>query len=135
MWGGAYLGERGEVVLGRVDPALDQIILHHRVWRDWYSSAEQPAPAPHLAHPEGRAHPERCAAMRMVLVTGPRVSRSWEHFPDGFDLHLQQIVINPGFRGSTVLHQVVLDRIRTSIYDKHSSSKKITTHLDHTSHC
>ena len=43
---------------------------------------EQPAPAPHLAHPEG------CAALRVVLVTVPRVSRSCEHFPDGFDPHL-----------------------------------------------
>ena len=43
--------------------------------------AEQPAPAPHLAHPEG------CAALRIVLVTVPRVSHSCEHFPDGFDLH------------------------------------------------
>ena len=34
----------------------------------------------HLAHPEG------CAALRIVLVTAPRVSRSCEHFPDGFDL-------------------------------------------------
>jgi len=38
--------------------------------RDWYFVAEQPAPAPHLAHPEG------CAALRVVLVTLPRVSRS-----------------------------------------------------------
>ena len=50
--------------------------------RDWYFIAEQPAPAPHLAHPEG------CAALRIVLVTVPRVSRSCENFPDGFDLHL-----------------------------------------------
>ena len=53
--------------------------------RDWYFIAEQPAPAPHLAHPE---HPEGCAALRVVLVTVPRVSRSCELFPDGFDLHL-----------------------------------------------
>ena len=39
--------------------------------------AEQSAPAPHRAHPEG------CAALRIVLVTVPRVSRSCEHFPDG----------------------------------------------------
>ena len=32
--------------------------------------AEQPAPAPHLAHPEG------CAALRIVLVTVPHDSRS-----------------------------------------------------------
>jgi len=37
---------------------------------DWYFSAEQPAPAPRLAHPEG------CDALRIVLVTVPRVSRS-----------------------------------------------------------
>ena len=47
--------------------------------RDWYFSAEQPAPAPRLAHPEG------CAALRFVLVTGC-VSRSGEHFPDRFVL-------------------------------------------------
>ena len=40
---------------------------------DWYFVAEQPAPAPHLAHPE------RCATLRIVLVTLPRVSRSCEH--------------------------------------------------------
>ena len=44
--------------------------------------AEQPAPAPHLAHPEG------CATLRIVLVPVPRVSRSCEHSLDGFDLHL-----------------------------------------------
>ena len=42
--------------------------------RDWYFNAEQPAPAPLLAHPE------ECAAPRIVLVTVPRVSRSCEHF-------------------------------------------------------
>ena len=52
--------------------------------RDFYFIAEQSAPAPHLAHPEG------CAALRIVLVTVQRVSRSCEHFPDGFGLHLVQ---------------------------------------------
>ena len=33
---------------------------------------EQPAPAPRLAHPEG------CAALRIALVTVPRVNRSCE---------------------------------------------------------
>ena len=56
--------------------------LHILSDRDWNSIADQPAPAPHLAHPEGRA------ALRIVLVTVPRVSRSCEHFLDGFDLHL-----------------------------------------------
>jgi hypothetical protein len=46
--------------------------------------AEQPAPSLHPAHPEG------CAALRIVLLTVPRVSRSCEHFPDGFGLHLLQ---------------------------------------------
>ena len=49
--------------------------------RDWYLIAERPAPAPHLAHPEG------CAALRIVLVTVPRVSRFCEHFPDEFGHH------------------------------------------------
>ena len=33
--------------------------------RDWYFIAERPALAPHLAHPE------ECAALRIVLVTHP----------------------------------------------------------------
>ena len=45
------------------------------VSRDWYFTAEQPAPAPHLARPAG------CAAPRIVLVTVPRGSRSIR--PDG----------------------------------------------------
>ena len=53
--------------------------------RYWCFSAEQPAPVPHLAHPEGcAAHPEGCAALRIVLVTAPRVSLSCGNFPDGF---------------------------------------------------
>ena len=47
--------------------------------RDWYLVAKQPAPAPHLAHPEG------FAALRIVLVTVLRVSRACEHFCNGFD--------------------------------------------------
>ena len=50
--------------------------------RDWYCIAEKPAPAPHLAHPEG------CAALRILLLTVPRVSRYCELFPDEFNLHL-----------------------------------------------
>ena len=42
---------------------------------DWYFNAKQPAPAPHLALPEG------CAALRFVLLTVHCVSRSREHFP------------------------------------------------------
>ena len=50
--------------------------------KDWYFMAEQPAPAPHRARPDGRAAP--C----FVLFTLPRVSRSCELFPNGSDLHL-----------------------------------------------
>jgi hypothetical protein len=46
-------------------------------WRAWYFIAEQPAPA----------HPRGCAALRVVLLSVPCVSRSCEHLPDGFDLH------------------------------------------------
>ena len=49
---------------------------------DRYSIAEQPAPEPRLAHPEG------CAAPRIVIVSVPCASRSCEQFPEGFDLHL-----------------------------------------------
>ena len=45
---------------------------------DWCFIAEQPAPAPHLAYPEG------CAALRIVLFTVSCVSRSCENFPDGW---------------------------------------------------
>jgi len=62
--------------------------------RDWYFIAEQPAPAPHLAHPEG------CA---LRIVTVPRVSRSCEHFPDGFDL------IVPSTLDAQVVFPVVWD--------------------------
>ena len=61
---------------------LAACILPPTIPRDWYSIAERPAPAPHLAHPEG------CAALRIVLLTAPRVSCYFENFPDRFDLHL-----------------------------------------------
>ena len=62
---------------------MSEVPLYRAVaGRYWYFIAEQPAPALHLAHPE------ECAALRIVLVTVPRASRSCEHFPDGFDLHL-----------------------------------------------
>ena len=50
--------------------------------RDVHFIAKQSAPAPYLARPEG------CAALRIVLVAVPHVSRSCEDFSDGFDLHL-----------------------------------------------
>ena len=34
------------------------------------------------------------AALRIVLVTVPRVSRSCEYLPDGFDLHLQHATLD-----------------------------------------
>ena len=48
-------------------PALPAPATAHHP-RNWCLTAEQPAPAPHLAHPEG------CAALLIILVTGPRVS-------------------------------------------------------------
>ena len=72
--------------LARLIPTRPPCIKHEsardRALRDWYLIAEQPAPALHLARPEGRAAP------RIVLVTVTRISRSCEHFQDGFDLHL-----------------------------------------------
>ena len=59
--------------------------------RDRYFIAEQPVPAPHLAHPE------ECADLRIVLV----VIRSCEHFPDGFDLHLRHDESNRVRRGAS----------------------------------
>ena len=43
------------------------------VQRDLYFIAKQPASAPHT--------------LRIVPHTAPRVGRSYEHFPDGFELH------------------------------------------------
>ena len=71
----------------------------HAPSRDWYFIAEQPAPAPHLAHQEG------CAALRSVLVTVPRVSRSCEHFSGGFDLHLLQRMV---YRGISLIRSCLL---------------------------
>jgi len=81
----AWVWQNGESSL--INSVISNLVdhrHHHGVvgrWlcqkRDWYFIAEQPAPAPHLAHPEG------CAALRIVLVTVSRVSRSCEHFPDG----------------------------------------------------
>ena len=75
-------GREGTEVDVRPAFALVPRLLSRENQRDWYCIAEKPAPAPHLAHPEG------CAALRIVVVSVPRVSRSCVHFPDGFDLHL-----------------------------------------------
>ena len=48
--------------------------------RDWYFNAQKSALAPH------RARPERRAALRIVLITVPRVNRSYEHFSHRFNL-------------------------------------------------
>ena len=61
--------------------------------RDRYFIAGQPAPAPHLAHQKG------CATLRIVLVTVPRVSRSCEHSPEGFDLNLLPLNFKMGRTG------------------------------------
>ena len=60
------------------------------VAKDWYFIAEQPAPAQHLAHPEG------CAALRIVLVTVSRVSCSCENFSDVFNACNERCGLNPG---------------------------------------
>ena len=50
--------------------------------RDWYLIADQPAPALLLARPQGQA------ALRLVPVTVPRVSRSCEKNPDRFGISI-----------------------------------------------
>ena len=52
------------------------LVERHIKQKDWDFIAEQPAPAPHLAHPEGRA------AQRIVLDTVPRDSRSGHLAPN-----------------------------------------------------
>ena len=52
----------------------------HNLRRYWCFIAEQAAPAPHLAHPEG------CVALHIVLITAPHISRSCEHFEGGHNL-------------------------------------------------
>ena len=64
---------------GRIQKVQAAAVPGFGVGGYWYCIAERPVPALHLAHPE------RCAALRIVLVT---LSRSCEHFPVGFDLHL-----------------------------------------------
>jgi len=76
--------------------------------RDWYFTDEQPAPAPHLARPEGRA------ALRIALITVPRASRSCEHFPDGFDLHL--LHLSPSSYPFTTAAPAVLSSPATPIH-------------------
>ena len=66
-------------------PVLSGVLMHTNSTckRDWYFIAEQPAPAPHLAHPEG------CAAVAPAMQGTSRVIpspflepffRSWSHF-------------------------------------------------------
>ena len=79
------------VILGGRVFLMSEVPLHYRhsrhvrispTERDWYLIAEQTAQAPFLAPPEG------WAALRIVLAAVPLISRSCEHFPDGFNLHL-----------------------------------------------
>ena len=53
-------------------------------------------------------HPEGCAALRIVLVTVPRVSLSCEHFQDGFDLHL----LRPGLTRSVSFRNISTSRLQ-----------------------
>ena len=67
----------------------------NEVQRDWHFIAEQSAPAPHLAHPEG------CAALRIVLVAWPRVSRSSEH--------LNELHVTSGIPTPSRVHMIIFD--------------------------
>ena len=93
--------------------------------RDWYFIAEQPAPAPNLAHPEG------CAALRIVLVTVPRVSRSCEFFPDELDLHLPhqhlQLPQSHFFPKLSGEFSLVAQHLRESTLSEFQHDLKITT--------
>ena len=62
---------------------------------------EQPASAPHLAHPE------ECAAIRIVLVTVSRVSRSCELVPDGFDPLPLRVGTNSHSHGARPIHLII----------------------------
>jgi len=76
-WSGQS-GEPGFFFRSKIDGCVSRP-LHEpgvRGLRDWRDTAEQPASALHLAHPEG------CAALHIVLVTVPRVSRSCEKNPE-----------------------------------------------------
>ena len=64
-------------------------------------------PAPNLELPEG------CAALRIVPVTVPRVSRSYEHFSDGFDLHLLRTSSIPFYEGRNLV-----EGLRFRVYPK-----------------
>ena len=67
-----------------------------------YFIAEQAAPASHLTYLEG------CSALRLVLITVPRVCHSYEHFPDGFDLHLLQVAAKNTELGALELTRNIL---------------------------
>ena len=93
MMAGAATSQRTAAVPAKAPDAAklslsEMLPVDEHVWhllsneRNLCFIAEQPAPATHLAYPEG------CAALRIVLVTVPRASRSSEHIPDEFDLHL-----------------------------------------------
>ena len=54
--------------------AMLDLQLREGGWGDWLFVAKQPASAPHMR--------------RNVPHTVPRVGRSYEHFPNGFEFHL-----------------------------------------------
>ena len=58
--------------------------------RDWLFTAEQAASAPHM--------------LRIVPHAAPRVGRSYEHFPDGFELDLPTSSRFLSRRGERGLH-------------------------------
>ena len=62
----------GLTCAGSLAPAASRTCVASQ--RDWYFIAKQSASAPHM--------------LRIVPHTVPRVGRSYQHFPDGFELHL-----------------------------------------------
>jgi len=65
---------------------LQRRSIRLQVFQRFFFVAEQSASALHLARPEGRV------ALRIVLVTLPDVSRSFEHFLDGLDRAVQRSI-------------------------------------------
>ena len=99
--------------------------------RDWCFVAEQPAPAPHLAHPE-----EWCD-LGIVVVTLPRVSRSCEHLPDGFDLNLLRDIEMVVMQALLVMlknrrnirHAYMTEGLRNALGVNKKSTKMVDLHV------
>ena len=78
LWG---WGLRFEFPMARLGVGVQVSYVEAIRSRDWSFVAEQPASAPHR--------------QGIVPHTVPRVDRSYEHFPDRFELHLQRSAAEP----------------------------------------